>query len=274
MAGALISVDMEGVAGVVHGDHTRRDGVDYGLARALMTAEANAAIEGALASGADQVVVNDAHGTMRNLLPAELHQKADVVTGSPKPLVMMEGVDVPGVAAVMCVGYHARAGTRGVLDHTINSRVVREVRINGEPASEFDLSAGIAGAYNIPVVMIAGDDVAVAQAKERVPGIEVAMVKRAIHRTAARHLSPEAACMLIKIAARNGFQRRELIEPFTYPSPVTVSVTWQSSGMTDAVAFMPRVERVNAVTSEYRCDDFLEAFQALTAMVMLAGTVR
>ena len=148
------------------------------------------------------------------------------------------------------------------------------VRINGEPASEFDLSAGIAGAYNIPVVMIAGDDVAVAQAKERVPGIEVAMVKRAIHRTARAPTWERPRGFACQIGAGQRFRGREWRVAVTDPATVTGSVTWESSGMTEAGAVMPRVERVDAVISEYRCDDFLEAFQALTAMVMLAGTVR
>ncbi|MDP6801357.1 MAG: hypothetical protein FI707_00800 [SAR202 cluster bacterium] len=128
---AFISVDMEGISGVVHGDHTGRSGQDYELARRLMTLEANAAIEGAFEGGADEVVVNDSHGTMRNLLPELLDQRAALITGSPKPLAMMAGLD-GSFDAALCVGYHGRAGTRGILDHTIHGGVVHDIRINGE----------------------------------------------------------------------------------------------------------------------------------------------
>ncbi|HJM75103.1 MAG TPA: M55 family metallopeptidase, partial [Dehalococcoidia bacterium] len=119
MVGVMISVDMEGVAGVVHTDHTRRDGLDYSLARSLMTGEANAAIAGAFDAGAETVVVNDSHGTMRNLLPEELDPRAMLISGSPKPLLMMQGVDEPKIEAALCIGYHPRANSPGVLDHTI-----------------------------------------------------------------------------------------------------------------------------------------------------------
>ncbi len=271
MAGVLISVDMEGVAGVVHHDHTGRGGIDYGLARALMTGEANAAIEGALEAGADPVIVNDSHGTMRNLLPQELHPQAVLISGSPKPLVMMEGVDEPGVEAVLCVGYHARAAGGGVLDHTF-SGAVHGVLLNGEPAGELDLNAGIAGAFDVPVVMVTGDDRIVAHAKQRLPGVETAAVKRTIHRTAARNLSPGAARDLIRIVARRGVDRRAVMRPLRYETPVTITVTWKHAGMADAASFMPGVERADAVTSTYRGDDFVEVFRAFTAMVMLAGT--
>ena len=271
MVGVLISVDMEGVAGVVHGDHTGREGLDYALARSLMTAEANAAIAGAFDAGAEPVVVNDSHGTMRNLLPEELDSRAVLISGSPKPLLMMQGVDEPGIEAALCIGYHARAGSPGVLDHTISSRAVRELRINGEPAGELDLNAGIAGAYEVPIVMLSGDDEAVAQAKARVPGIETAIVKQAIGRYAARNSAPQPARDLIRVAARRGIDRRAVIRPVRYETPVTLSVTWTDSGLADRVEFMPGVVRPDSETTEYTSDDFVEAARAFFAMVMLAG---
>ena len=135
----FISVDMEGVSGVVHRDHTARDGQDYEMARRLMTLEANAAVEGAFEGGADEVVVNDSHGTLRNLLPELLDARARHIAGSPKPQSMMAGLD-DSFDAALCVGYHARAGTQGILDHTLSGGM-HDLRINGRSLGELGVNA-------------------------------------------------------------------------------------------------------------------------------------
>src|SRR3989440_12264087 len=151
-----ISVDMEGIAGVVHEDQTNpvdpRCAAEYARFRKLMTAEANAAIDGALEAGANQVLVNDSHWFMRNLLAEELNQAAVLLSGDPKPWSMMEGID-GGFDAAMCIGYHARAGTKNaVLDHTYTDRVL-EARLNGRPVGELALNAVLAGALRVPGVL-------------------------------------------------------------------------------------------------------------------------
>src|SRR2546427_12980038 len=140
-----ISVDMEGIAGFVHEDQTNpvdpRCAAEYARFRKLMTAEANAAIDGALEAGANQVLVNDSHWFMRNLLAEELNQAAVLLSGDPKPWSMMEGID-GGFDAAFCIGYHARAGTRNaILDHT-DAHLIHEARPNGRPGGELGLNAG------------------------------------------------------------------------------------------------------------------------------------
>ena len=125
-----ISVDMEGIAGVVHWADTKLEGVEYERARHWMTGEANAAIEGALAAGATEVVVNDSHGHMRNLLAEELNPEAWLIRGSPKPGCMMEGLE-PGFDAAFLVGYHALAGTGGgVLNHSFSGSAIASMKLN------------------------------------------------------------------------------------------------------------------------------------------------
>ena len=126
-----LSVDLEGVAGVVHVDQTRRTGHDYERARRWMTAEASAAIAGAYDGGATAVLVNDAHGDMRNFVLEELDPRSELISGSLKPRSMVEGVATSfGVA--LFVGYHAGAGSRaGILDHTYYGRVVARLRVGG-----------------------------------------------------------------------------------------------------------------------------------------------
>src|SRR2546423_12729794 len=157
-----ISVDMEGIAGVVHESQTDPTtpafAAEYGRFRRLMTAEANAAVEGALAAGATRVLVNDSHWFMRNLLAEELHQAAELVAGYPKPRSMVQGIDEPeGFDAALFVGYHARAGTRNaILDHTYADRIY-EVRLNGKPVGELGHNAALAGEHYVPVALMCGD---------------------------------------------------------------------------------------------------------------------
>ena len=153
-----ISVDMEGIAGVVHESQTDPTtptfAAEYARFRRLMTAEANAAVEGALAAGATRALVNDSHWFMRNLLAEELHEAAELVSGDPKPRSMMQEIDQPGgFDAALCIGYHARAGTRNaILDHTYADRI-HEVRLNGKPVGELGLNAALAGVHGVPVAL-------------------------------------------------------------------------------------------------------------------------
>src|SRR5256884_1380679 len=164
-----ISVDMEGIAGVVHESQTDPTtpefAAEYGRFRRLMTAEANAAVEGALAAGATRVLVNDSHWFMRNLLAEELHQAAELVSGDPKPRSMVQDID-GGFDAALFIGYHARAGTRNaILDHTYADRI-HDVRLNGKPVGELGLNAALAGAPGVPVALLSGASARAAAAQD------------------------------------------------------------------------------------------------------------
>src|SRR5882724_11920611 len=201
-----ISVDMEGIAGVVHESQTDPAtpafAAEYGRFRCLMTAEANAAVEGALAAGATRVLVNDSHWFMRNLLAEELHQAAELVSGDPKPRSMMQGIDEGGEGgfdAALFIGYHARAGTRNaILDHTYADRI-HEVRLNGKPVGELGLNAGLAGVHGVPVALVSGDSALAAEAKDLLgDGVATVIVKEAVSRHAAKSVAPAVACRMIR----------------------------------------------------------------------------
>jgi len=200
-----VSVDMEGISGVNGPDQTGADGAEYGRARKLMVEDANAAIRGAFEGGATDVLVNDSHGGQRNLLPEDLDPRARLISHSFKRHGMMEGLD-DTFDAVIFVGYHAKAGApRGLFAHT-GSGVVRDLQINGRSVGEGGMNAAMAAWFGVPVVAVSGDDVAVDEVRQVVPGIRGAVVKRAIN-VRAVELKPLAeARREIQSAAREGVQ--------------------------------------------------------------------
>ena len=179
-----ISVDMEGISGISGSDQTSAGGSEYGRSRKLMAEDANAAIRGAFAGGATDVLVNDSHGGQRNLLPEDLDPRARLISHSFKRHGMMEGLDA-SFDAVIFVGYHAKAqAPRGLFAHT-GSGVVRDLRINGASVGEGGMNALLADWHGVPVVLVTGDDTAIDEVRGRVPGIRGVAVKRAINVRAA-----------------------------------------------------------------------------------------
>ncbi len=179
-----ISVDMEGISGVVGDDQTSAGGAEYNRSRKLMAEDANAAIRGAFEGGATEVLVNDSHGSQRNLLPEDLDPRARLISHTFKRHGMMEGLDET-FDAVMFVGYHAKADSpRGLFAHT-GSGVVKDVQVNGRSAGEVGLNTLMAQWYGVPVVLITGDDVTIAEGKEWTPAVRGVVVKRAINMRAA-----------------------------------------------------------------------------------------
>lgn len=269
-----VSVDMEGIAGVVHEDQTNpvdpRCAGEYARFRRLMTLEANAAVEGALAAGASRVVVNDAHWLMRNLLVEELHEAAELVSGDPKPLSMMQGI-ADGFDAAFLVGYHAMAGTaEAVLDHTYTDRVSR-AWLNGAPIGEVGLNTALAGAHGVPVALVTGDQAVAAEARALLgEGVATAIVKQAIGRQAARSLPPVAARARIRDAATAALRGRH--EPWQAPSPSTIEVEFRFGTQAEMAELLPGSVRRGPRTLAYTHDDYVVLYRAWRAMYNLAGS--
>lgn len=270
-----VSSDIEGVAGVVSADHTvPSGGVEYQRARKLMTAEVNAAVRAAFDAGAGEVWVNDAHGPNTNLLIEELDERVELLTGKPKAFNMVHGVD-QGFDAALFLGYHARTGTaEAVLDHAYLGSVGFDLHLNGVPHGEFGLNAMLAGAHGVPVVVVSGDDKVAAEARALLPRIEVATVKQALSRTAARTLTPSAARSAIAGAVRRALSADRHQDVLAAPEPPYVlDVTFLRSIMADVAAVMPGVERVDGRTVRWTGDDYLETFRACRALLLLGSTV-
>lgn len=197
-----VSVDMEGITGVAVGKHVMPGEKDYERFRRLMTQDANAAVEGAMAAGATEAVVSDGHGPMTNVLIEELHPQARLISGSNRVLGQLDGID-QGFEAAFFVGYHQReGGGDGILNHTLIGRIVYEVRVNGEPADEAVINAGLAGAFNVPVALITGDTAVCADAQRRLPGVVTGT------HLARAHGRPVPRCAAPRPADRRDHRRR------------------------------------------------------------------
>jgi D-amino peptidase len=268
-----ISVDMEGVAGVVHEDQTDptepRHAGEYNRFRKLMTQEANAAIAGALEAGAKTILVNDSHWLMRNLLAEDLNPAAELLSGGPKRLSMVEGIEV-GFDAAMFIGYHARAGTRNAtIDHTYTSRVY-EARLNGEPVGELALNAAMAGVHGVAVALVSGDQALAAEARALLgDGIETVVVKQAVGRFAARSVAPSKACERVRAGAVAALGRKH--SPFRIPAPMRLEVDFALTQMADMAELVPGSTRTGGRTVSYTDKDYREVFRAWRAMYNLAG---
>src|SRR6202142_65719 len=196
----FLSSEKEGTAGDVDWEQCEGDGPQAAAGRKLLLDEVNAAIEGAMAGGATEVVVNDSHSTMRNLPPDALAGEASYISGSHKPLYMMQGLD-DSFDAVLFVSYHGSVGAPAGLSHTYSPRVVVEARLDGVVTGEAGINALVAAHYGVPVVLVTGDRVACEETEAILPGIHTAVVKEPVSRLAAHSLPRDRACALIRGSA-------------------------------------------------------------------------
>ncbi len=269
----FVSADMEGIWGVVHANQTSSASPEYGAARKWMADDVNAVVEGLFEAGAGEVVVNDSHGTMRNISAEALHPRASLISGSPKPLSMMQGIDET-YDAVVLVGYHSRAGTApAILDHTISGATVRAIRINGQELPEMGINAAIAGYYKVPVIMLSGDTTTCAQAKSLFgDGVVTAAVKEATGRFAARMFPQEEARARLKGAAKEALSKRDKIQPFRVNPPYTFEVEFLTSGQAEMPLMLAGVRRTAPRAVTFNANDYIEGFKTLRAIIALASS--
>ena len=269
----LVAVDIEGVAGVVHPDQARPGNAEYERARRWMTAEANAAIAGARAGGATDVVVNDSHGDFRNLIAEDLDPAARLLQGKPRELGMMAGVD-DGCAAVFLVGWHAKAQSAGVLAHTINGTAFARILVNGEEAGELALYGGVAAEFGVPVAFVCGDDRCVAEAAALFPHAVGVAVKTAHGHRSATSLAPQAACAAIEAGARAAALRVPSLRIAPLKSPFSVRVQCAGPAFADLFALLPAVRRVDAATLEFASPTMRHAVRMLNSLSAMSFMLR
>ncbi len=270
-----ISVDMEGITGVAVGKHVQPMEKEYERFRRLMTKDVNAAIEGALAAGATDIVVSDGHGPMTNVLVEELHSVARLMSGSNKILAQLEGID-KGFDAAFFVGYHQReGGGDGLLSHTLIGRIIYEVRVNGEPVDEAAINAGLAGAFGVPVALVTGDSAVCADAQRRLPDVVVAPVKEAIDQWTGLSLTPEKAHALIRERAKQAIEavRAGRVQRYRVPTPVTFEVDFKRTAPARMATLFPSVQRRGPRTIAITDDDYVRAFKQFWGSLIIASAV-
>jgi D-amino peptidase len=258
-----ISADMEGVAGVVTNEQLGPQGFEYERFRGFMTNEVLAAIEGARAAGATEILVSDSHGNGQNLLIERFPKDVQIVRAWPRPLAMMQGIDASFDAALF-VGFHSSTTSpEGVRAHTMSSANLADVRLNGVSVPEAGLDAAIAGHYKVPVAMISGDDAAVKEAQALLGPIEGAVVKWNYGFHSARTLTPEASCERIREAAQKGLGRLAGLKPYVLTTPVTMDVRFKNYRPAEVLAYLPIVERTDAHAIRFKGRDMIETIRFL-----------
>jgi D-amino peptidase len=258
-----VSVDMEGISGVNGDDQTSAGQAEYGRARKLMAEDANAAIRGAFDGGATDVLVNDSHGGQRNILPEDLDPRARLISHSFKRHGMMEGLDET-FAAVIFVGYHAKADApRGVFAHT-GSGVVRDLQVNGRSVGEGGMNAALAAYYGVPVVAVSGDDVAVAEVKESAPGARGVIVKRAINVRAVELKPLETARREIREAAQQGVAAAQKTAPVR--GPVRVQLRYRNFTYPEVATAFKEIELVAPDTVAFTRETMPEAYRLIRVL--------
>lgn len=265
----FVSVDIEGITGVVHADMMMPGQTEYGRGRQLMTGDANAAIEGLDQAGAEYILVADGHGPMRNLLIEDLHTAAELVTGTgdAKDYCQLEGADSESFDAAVFVGYHAMAKThKAIHPHTIAGIAVHELRVNGRPHGETGLNATILASLGIPTIMVTGDATTCAEAKSFLgEGIETVAVKRASGRNAAICRPPSATRPEIEAAAKRALERMAAIPAIAYQEPLRIEVDFLNMQQCARAGRTRGIEQVGPVTIAVEGDNPWEQYRNLWA---------
>ena len=266
-----ISADIEGISGIVAVNQVLPGERDYQRSRELMTQEVNAAIEGAVEVGATEIVVNDFHGAGTNILIESLNNKAQLITGSSRKGAMMEGLDA-SFDAVIFIGYHSRMNVSGVLSHSFHGGVVSNININDKDVGEFYMNACVAGYFNIPVVLVSGDNILEEEVKDVHAAIETVVVKTSYGRYAAKCLTPSVVFEKIKEKSKAALIKARNIAPVKIRGPLEMKITFLNSGQAEWASIMPGAELVGSNIVSYNGKTIMDSYRALTAMIKIANS--
>ena len=262
----FISVDMEGIGGIAHGEMTSAEGREYERGRKLMAADVNAAIEGAREAGATDFLVNDSHGSMRNVKVEDLLPPARLISNNSKPMGMMEGLS-SDFDAVFFIGYHSMEGEPGVMAHTGSGGVVARIQVDGRPMSEGGMNARAAGSFGVPVALATGDEDFVREIRTLIDSeLETVAVKRTIRLQTAELLHPEECRRLIRAGAKRAIERLATFRPTRPQSPTTVEITYKNPDLADIASIVPTVERASRYSVRFQSEDYLKAYQLIRVL--------
>ncbi|MFI8687090.1 M55 family metallopeptidase [Rossellomorea sp. NPDC077527] len=264
-----LSVDMEGITGLVDHTHVSSNKHNYERGRIIMTDEANAVVTSAFDLGCKEVVVNDSHSQMNNLLIEKLHPETKLISGGVKPYSMVQGLDETFNGAFF-VGYHARASMKGVMSHSMIFGV-RNMYINDVAVGELGFNAYVAGHYGVPVLLVAGDDQAALEAEALIPNVTTAVVKETISRSVAKSLTPERSALLLKQKTEEAIHNMQNVEPLIPPEHPLLCIEFANYGQAEWASLMPGTIHEEGTTKvKFKAKDILEAYRAMLVMTELA----
>ncbi len=264
-----ISIDMEGIWGITSKEQVHPEGKHYQQGRELMTEELNLVVETLLNLGVKEILVNDSHGPMDNVLIEKLHHSVSLITGNHKPLSMMEGIkeDFDGV---LFIGYHPRASTNnGIFDHTYSGKTIESVTVNGKTLSEGGLNAYLAGYFNVPVIFASGDDVFTKQIIEEIGLLPTLAVKETISRYAAKHCSKENLKNLYKEHLDKAINSSH--KSFKMSELVKAEIRFKENYMLLKPLLLDNVEKVDAKTVTFISNNYLSFYKTFQALLQLAS---
>jgi len=265
----FISVDMEGITGVVQPAQLGPDGFEYQRAREWMTAEVNAAIQGARDAGPADIVVCDSHGNGQSVLIDRLPDDVQIVRGFPRPLEMMQGLD-GSFAAALFIGYHASEWTAdAVRGHTISSARLLGVKLNGMEVSEGIYNAALAGQFGVPIAFISGDRLAVSQLQKVVPGAEGAIVKEPFGYHSAQTVTPARGQALIRDGVKRAMAKLGTLQPYRVKTPIDLEVGFKLTIDAERAAFIPGLTRSDAHSVKGTFPDMIQITKLLQVVTSL-----
>ncbi len=268
----LISVDMEGVSGVSCWNDVTPGTPAYERFRRRMTAEASAAVAGAFAGGATSVVVNDAHDGMHNLLYEELDGRAELISGTIKPLDMVEGG--AGADAACFIGYHAMAGAEaGVLAHTMTGSI-GDWFLNGVPVGETQINAALLGELGVPVVLVSGDSQLAAEVEATLPQASRVIVKWGIDQETARSRPRDEVLTALTTEVELAVRQAGAVAPVRVTKPVNIAIEFVNPTEAAAACLCPQIRRTGGRRVELSAPEMREAYQLAWVASILAHSTR
>ncbi|MBQ3405163.1 MAG: M55 family metallopeptidase [Oscillospiraceae bacterium] len=265
-----ISVDLEGVNGVVHPEQVLPEHPEYERTQRWLLEEINSCVRGLKSAGVEHITLNDSHHSSRNVIIDGLDPIVELMSGDTRPYSMMNGIDSSYDAAIL-LGYHAKAGTHNaVLDHSYYPLLVRDIRVNGRSCGEIGLSALYAGAVGVPVVMLSGDAAAAAEINELLPACKTAAVKKATGRFGAVCMPMEKSRALIEDSARAAISALPDMKPIAENMPACLEIEFVSANMADGAAMIPGTNVVDSRTVSIECGSMDEVFLWRQVMCIMA----
>lgn len=269
-----ISADIEGVAGVVSRDNLMPGRFEYEQARDWMTTTVLTACETAHALGAAEVVVSDSHGNGQNIRFEQMPDYVRLVRSWPRPLGMMQGVEIGQYAGAFLLGYHAGAGNpEGTLAHTLSGELFQEVRLNGQALSEAGISAAIAGHFGVPVLLMTGDDVAVTETSGLLRGIATVCVKTSLGFLSAMNESPATADQALREGVSDAMSRIGSAPVFAIEGPVVIEIRLRTRFVAEWLCYLRGVERTDAFTVRHEVTDMVQASRFLQFVTSARGVL-